>query len=585
MPTTDLCLLVIAADGAEPALTAIRQSLDHIGTPYRVHIAGGNPGALNEDSLSSGEHAFYQGVILTTGSLGYHSEDRWISALSDDEWHDLRVFEARFGIRELSWYTYPTAGHGFREPVGVVDTSTEVLWAQFTPAGRSLFSYINTSHPLPIRAVTTYLARPDGRAVPLLQDSAGNSLAIVRSDADGTQSMLLTFDSNHSTMHSTVLAYGLVHWVTKGLFVGDRRTYLSLQVDDMFVANRVREAHVPCGAPVEASGRTFRISAADMRSVASWQESRRADRVSADLRVAFAFTGEGTQSSDADADGALIPEVIRLQHQFHWISHTYDHTDMDRMDYAQARREIEWNVRVRERLGLNRFSALSLVTPAMSGLDNAAALQAAYDAGIRYLVCDSSKQGENATGWTVGVAGPDQASIAVIPRRPTNLFSDVTTPAEWVAAYNCRYSPEGGPDLTYAEILDRESELIVGYMVRGDLEPLMFHQANLRAYEPDRSLLTDLIDAVLAKYRQLLSLPVVCPTMDELGRRLVERRQWKDAGVVARVVPGEYVLVSTQRAATVPVTGLALPGAEWYVGHPVSRVRLQGNQSAMFPLQ
>ena len=168
MPSTDLCVLVISANGAEPGLAAIRQSLDHLGTPYRVHIATENPGGLSEDSLSRGDHAFYQGVILTTADLGYLAEGGWTSALSPEEWHNLRVFEARFGIRELSWYSYPTLGRGFLLPVRVVDTSTETLWGEFTPAGRSLFPYMNTSNPFPIKEVTAYLARPgsDGRVEP-----------------------------------------------------------------------------------------------------------------------------------------------------------------------------------------------------------------------------------------------------------------------------------------------------------------------------------------------------------------------------------------------------------------------------------
>ncbi|MBO0837526.1 MAG: hypothetical protein J2P28_18735, partial [Actinobacteria bacterium] len=162
---------------------------------------------------------------------------------------------------------------------------------------------------------------------------------------------------------------------------------------------------------------------------------------------------------------------------------------------------------------------------------------------------------------------------------------DVTTPAEWVAEYNSRYAAEGSRDLTYSEILDRESDAIVRYMLRGDMEPLMFHQANLRSYEPGRSLLTDLIDAVLAKYKQLFALPIVSPTMDELGRRLAARTGWRNAGVVARVVSGEYVVLTAERAATVPVTGLVRPGVDSKAGHAVSYVRLEENQSATLRLQ
>ena len=67
----DMRLLVIAADGTEPVLSAIRQTLDYLGTPYSIYVAAQHPGGLTANLLSDGCHGAYQGVILTTGELGY----------------------------------------------------------------------------------------------------------------------------------------------------------------------------------------------------------------------------------------------------------------------------------------------------------------------------------------------------------------------------------------------------------------------------------------------------------------------------------------------------------------------------------
>lgn len=586
MPTIDMCILVIAADGSEPDLASIRQNLDYLGTPYTLHMATQNPGGLIPDVLSSGDHAFYHGIILTTGDLVYLRGSDWISALSPHEWRTLRDFEARFDIRQLTWYTYPTADYGFRLPATGVDTTSGPIWARFTPSGQSLFSYVNTTHDLPIQGVNAYLAPPllDNGVVPLLQESTGNALAVVRTDADGCQNLALTFDSSPFAMHSLVLAYGLISWVTKGLFVGERHTYLSPQIDDMLIDDRERRADLPCDSPGSASDLTYRMCGADLITAASWQESKRVRQASADLRLTFAFNGCGAVPNGFEGD-TLIPEVIRLQDNFYWVSHTYDHTDMDTMDYTQARAEIQQNLVAAERLGLSRFSSLSLVTPAVSGLNNSAVLQAAHDGGVRYLVSDTSRPGEGSPSPNTGIISPHQPSLIVIPRHPTNLYYDVTTPEEWVAEYNCQYASHWGRNLTFDEILDRESQEILRYLVQGGMEPIMFHQANLRIYERGRSLLSDLLDMALFKYAHLLNVPILCPTMDELGQRMAARMQYNNAAITATLVPGQHVALSAQYPATVPITGLVSGCAESYGGQLISYIRLEACQSVTLPLQ
>src|SRR3982751_282347 len=59
----DMRVLVIAATGSEADLPAIITTLDYLGTPYTLHVAGNAPGALTADRLSSGCHANYQAVI------------------------------------------------------------------------------------------------------------------------------------------------------------------------------------------------------------------------------------------------------------------------------------------------------------------------------------------------------------------------------------------------------------------------------------------------------------------------------------------------------------------------------------------
>ncbi len=130
-------------------------------------------------------------------------------------------------------------------------------------------------------------------------------------------------------------------------------------------------------------------------------------------------------------------------------------------------------------------------------------LQVAYQFGIRFLVSYNE---------LVAGAIPVQmrdlqflpAGILIIPRHDVNLFFDSTTPDEWVSEYNYYYGPQGVPhpywdhNLSYAEILDKGVGRVLHYLLIGDLDPVFFHQCNLRAYDGTHSLLGDLIDVTLA---------------------------------------------------------------------------------------
>src|ERR1700680_1667696 len=65
---TELRLLVISADGSEVALSAIRSTLNFLGTPYTLYVATQNPNGLTANRLEQGCRALYNGVILTTAS-------------------------------------------------------------------------------------------------------------------------------------------------------------------------------------------------------------------------------------------------------------------------------------------------------------------------------------------------------------------------------------------------------------------------------------------------------------------------------------------------------------------------------------
>jgi hypothetical protein len=570
-PTVDLRLLVIAADGTEPALGAIRQTLDYLGTPYTVWIATDRPGTLSAERLAASCRALFQGVVLTSGNLA-HSTDggrTFASALSDAEWQTLRAYQASFGIRQVTWSTFPTPEYGFQATTPV-DTSQQVLEARLTDAGRSVFFYANPALVVPIRLAVAYLARPaSDDTVPLLTDDRGHALAAIRTYADGRQNLALTFESNAAQLHNLVLAYGLVNWVTNGLFLGERHVYLSAQVDDVFLPNLL------------VTGRTYRITGEDLAAVLDWQRARQEQATTRWLRLDLAMNARGT--TGIYLPDTLTPRATRSQAQFKWINHTYSHLDLDDLDYATVKTEITQNNAASKTLKLGAYSDLSLITPEVSGLDNPQAMQAAYDAGVRYLVSDSSTPGYGSPSPNAGIYNRHQPGLLMIPRHPTNLDLTASTPEEWVADYNRVYRSHFGRDLTYEQILDFESDKLLAYFLKGDMSPLMFHQANLRAFADKRTLLGDFLDWGLEKYNRLWALPILSPTMDELGRRMADRMAYDAAGAAASVVRGEAITLRVDRPALVPVTGLCTAGAEVYGGQCIAYIRLAAGESVTLP--
>jgi len=145
---------------------------------------------------------------------------------------------------------------------------------------------------------------------------------------------------------------------------------------------------------------------------------------------------------------------------------------------------------------------------------------------------------------------------------------------------------------TPQQIRDYISSSFVVNMLMGDMDPQMFHQSNLHAYDGTHSLLGDLYDATFTTYFKLLNLPVLSPSLDVLGKNMQNRDAYNRSGVTASVVSGPTPQItisvpagSPVASTTIPVTGLNSPGAEIYGGQNISHLPLNKGQSVTLPLQ
>src|SRR5678815_4862962 len=214
----DLKLLVITALGDEPAFLAARSALDRIGVPYDVLIAATStltPAMLSNDI----DHCNYRGIVVAVGGLGLAdpSTGSWGSAFTTAEWTTLADFERACSARELVWYGWPGAEFGLAVSSSFGPGAT--VTALVTPAGVSVFPYIQASAAVPIQHAYGYKATvTDPATTALIQTSDGYTLVSVRLNADGRETMIATVDSNPNLVHTLVLESGLVSWVSQGLY-------------------------------------------------------------------------------------------------------------------------------------------------------------------------------------------------------------------------------------------------------------------------------------------------------------------------------------------------------------------------------
>lgn len=633
--SVNMKVLVLSADGKEADLPAITDSLDYLGMPYDRWVLAEHGFQL--PTLSSGCAGSYAGVMLTTDGLGYSPDgSTYASALTAAQWAALVAYETTFGVREVAWYSYPSTANGFAgPPTSSISTVPPGYAMSLTAAGQSIFYYLKTT-PIYVQYAYAYLAPAAATSTVLLSDSAGNALALTNADG-GRERLLLTFDNNAYLKHSVLLGTGLVHWVTSGLYLGEYRGRFVPQIDDLFIADELWDPSTLS----TSTTRAYRMTATDFNAAANWQAKLAAGVgvklawAFNGMGVDPKYGGAGTKNDPLTRAAAAN---IATTASFSYINHTFEHWNLDGVDSPTqnpwtsdycgtgdlatlASCELRKDVDVAVKLGIGNFAPDVMVSPDVSGLANASVLESIYqNNGMRYMVSDTSKVGYGNPYPNCGLVDPAAPSMRLVPRHPTNLFYNVSTTQEWVSEYNCFYATTnpsstcycnpaspGSPGYdpaayadptsrcylrnslywpsqrlcqngcTYSFILDKESDVLATYLLKGDIDPLMFHQANVRAYSKGKSLLSDLIDATLAKVTQYYAFPVTSPQMQLLGDEMFNRLLVREGAVAATLTLAGTAKTLTfanlsATAAKVQVTGLCNAGAVTVAGKCVGSV-------------
>lgn len=606
--SVDLRVLVISTGdrASDPGLELMARTLDQMSVPYDT--LDSSITELTDAQLFTGDRGHYNGVILTQADLFTPSG----SGFTSQEWQRLHAYERDFQVRESVISGFPTT-----DPALDLDYGMGTAGGQPTATGRwvdpagtgRMFGYVNTSSTLGIEEWSAWgVPRDDGTGptvVPLLVDDANPDRVLISQleYPDGRQVLLSTVANAWYRLHSNVLAYQFIDFATQGLFIGGRFVSLSTHTDDMFLASGLWDPVANQTDPAQ----TFRLTPADMDAALGAQEAFRADHpLAATWRLQFPFNGSGADVSD----DPLTHWIQENGDAFGWINHTYDALQMDRLcpdpdepapecpvtDYQTAHDEIVRNRDVWQQVGLPRYQEglEYLLSDSHSGLEDRGSFhdpsddipypdganpnffQAAQDAGVRYIASDSSRPNQDLEQRVPGF------DLILLPRHPTNVYVNATTPEldvdEYNWVYHGRYLEQGQDPCTvpgalcqprtYEELLAAEAETTVNHMLQGREWPHYFHQANLHDYGGGRSLQLDWMDAVMTRYEELFTLPVKTPLAHELGPaardRLVAAEQnvrgWLD------IDSGDVVLEADGPANPL-VTGIV--GGETYGGQSI----------------
>ena len=233
---TDLKVLLLSANGDEPSTAAWEAAMKREGVPFEKKIATQDEpytASTFADTVNGAPRAKYQAVIVATGGLVYEDNGTYPSALSTEEWAALADFEVKYGIRQITGVVYPSAEYGLNTPT--VSGELGGVVGKLTAAGLTTFPYLKGNVPID-QYTWGYQATPaTGAKFKTLLTGPGNSALVgINTRADGREEMVSTFDSNQYQLQSALLRHGMLTWLTRGVYLGTERSYLTVQVDDIF---------------------------------------------------------------------------------------------------------------------------------------------------------------------------------------------------------------------------------------------------------------------------------------------------------------------------------------------------------------
>lgn len=619
--------LVVAVDSSDWGVDTWKATLDRVGAGYDVLYTSTAP--LTADTLVRPDGTGkYNAILLTTNNLLYQdASGAFVSGLSDDEWNLLWAYERDYRVRQATLYnSYGTWPEDYcmraGSEGGVGDTP---LKTALTSTGAQVFSDLNPAAQIPLQQSYVYRDQLDPACGGQAVLTAGTDvLGVKTTSADGRERLALNFTSNQYLMQANLLVYGLFRWASRGLFFGELRHSLNVDVDDWFnssdhlVAGPYPPLDQPWPQPTIEQDPGFQMSGHDAYNARAQQTALgKKYPLAAGFTMNLAYNGGDADRSAGNKcypDGGIerLTSTTRcIRDAMRWINHTLTHPKLNFTDYATSRDEISQNLKVAQQLGMTvnstvlktgEYSGLGVYNPDPTndidpptdyglGASNTELLRAAKDLGVKFLHGNMSFKSHQPSCFNCSIVHPLEKAVTVVPDWPTNVAYFSTNPDEETYFYNWFYGPNGKfpywPTYqTYTQVLEHESDQALNHLATGSIYTHTFHISNLRDYGGGRTLTTDWLDAVLARYSSYYKVPVQNPNWPNLAKYTTHRNaHFAELGAGVDAVydmNANTVTVTSPASGAVTVSGARTTGFTTYGSEVSAQITLTANTPVTF---
>jgi hypothetical protein len=382
----DMKVLLLGTSSTESDFQSWQVALQREGVPFQAIIT--SPGhtpitaATLSDTLANGTpEAKYQAVIVSVGALPECTASGCSSTLSPSEWTALEEYEQKFNVRQLTGDIFPSATYGLNGPAtsGALDGTQATL----TTEGKTVFPYLKGTvgmdtgtYGYEATPLSTQATGASFKA--LVSGPASSALVGIYTHPSGVQEMVETFNENQYQTQSELLRHGAVDWVTRGVYFGDQRNYYEANIDDNFLSDDSWSAatHETDFNPADA----LREQPSDVETAAKWALQHQ-------FRIDMLFNGGGSVQYQAEhGSDPLLTAFKKYQGYFGWISHTWDHPNIDIGCASQSYIESELNENnswAASTIGLDQNTS-STATPL--GNDNPSVVITGEHSGLANLI-------------------------------------------------------------------------------------------------------------------------------------------------------------------------------------------------------
>ena len=584
-------ILILAPEG--DVSYSATSGFDAYGIPYQLVTVP--QGGVALPTLNSTAKAGNYGGILILSDVSYDYSGDYHSALTQDQYNTLYAYQVAFGVRMVRLDTYPDDTSGTAAvkasdgSEGCCADNVEQLMSFTNTTGFATANF-KSGATVSTKNLYHYPAKiTDTKTTWKIAQFAtsgsfkSTSVAGVINNFSGREQMALFIGfATEWSSTSNYLQHAYIHWITRGLFAGARKTYLGTQIDDMHL---VTNLYYP-------QGKTYRVVPADVSAHVSWMKSVNSRLpAGSNYFVEIGHNGNGDIINSTNigynlANDPCVPvDAIYYDSpitspdlewskpigsgvnmwpqspaQYSWslaccqldklatwfmtpanrdafahVSHTFTHLNLNNATYSDASKEIFFNQAWMKQVGIDagNFSPAGLIPPAITGMHNGDVIKAWLDNGITNVVGDNSRpilmNTDNVHHLLHStVAANGYAGLNIMPRWPTSIYYDCDTQACTTQEWTDTSAGTG----KFADLLAFEKDVTSRYLFGLRHDPYMFHQANMRATgvsaykvgsQSVNSLLQIWVETVIQELVRLTNWPVTTLKHDDIAKSFLDR--------------------------------------------------------------